>query len=157
VPRPCKSVLLLLNMHQSHKQQLTHKQVNYQHTCPCCFMQGPFVLHQKQQQCMLLRNPGVTLASQLCSSLHCTWYCPIHMIDCVLLSCMMQLSAAAAYFGLDDYQKDVILGGYIMAAFFAVGAPAALLVRPGQDSSGPGPLSTGPQLPGDLPAVLAAS
>jgi integral membrane sensor domain MASE1 len=42
----------------------------------------------------------------------------------------MQLSAAAAYFGLDDSQKDTILGGYIMAAFFAVGAPAALLVRP---------------------------
>jgi hypothetical protein len=40
----------------------------------------------------------------------------------------VQLSAAAAYFHLDDYQKDTVLGGYIMAAFFAVGAPAALLV-----------------------------
>ncbi|KAF6255108.1 major facilitator superfamily domain-containing protein [Scenedesmus sp. NREL 46B-D3] len=37
------------------------------------------------------------------------------------------LSAAAAYFGLNEHQKDTILGGYLMAAFFLVGAPAALL------------------------------
>lgn len=42
----------------------------------------------------------------------------------------LQLSAAAAYFGLDDGQKDTYLGGYLMAAFFIVGAPAALAVRP---------------------------
>jgi MFS family permease len=39
-----------------------------------------------------------------------------------------QLSAAADYFGFDEDQKDQLLGGYISAAFFAVGAPAALLV-----------------------------
>ncbi|KAG1670543.1 hypothetical protein FOA52_015408 [Chlamydomonas sp. UWO 241] len=38
------------------------------------------------------------------------------------------LSMAAAFFGLDDAQKDEYLGGYVSAAFFAVGAPAALLV-----------------------------
>eukprot|EP00878_Enallax_costatus_P035709 GHUV01039910.1.p1 GENE.GHUV01039910.1~~GHUV01039910.1.p1 ORF type:complete len:368 (+),score=86.75 GHUV01039910.1:356-1459(+) len=37
------------------------------------------------------------------------------------------LSAAAAYFGLNDQQKDTYLGGYLMAAFFLVGAPAALV------------------------------
>uniref|UniRef100_A0A383W382 Major facilitator superfamily (MFS) profile domain-containing protein n=1 Tax=Tetradesmus obliquus TaxID=3088 RepID=A0A383W382_TETOB len=37
------------------------------------------------------------------------------------------LSAAAAYFGLNDQQKDTILGGYLMAAFFLIGAPSALL------------------------------
>jgi hypothetical protein len=41
----------------------------------------------------------------------------------------VQLSAAAAFFGLDDRQKDVILGGYMMAAFFLIGAPSALVVR----------------------------
>lgn len=41
----------------------------------------------------------------------------------------VQLSAAAAYFGLDERQKDTYLGGYLMAAFFLVGAPAALVVR----------------------------
>lgn len=46
----------------------------------------------------------------------------------LLLTCL-QLSAAAAYFGLDDRQKDTYLGGYLMAAFFLVGAPAALVVR----------------------------
>lgn len=39
-----------------------------------------------------------------------------------------QLSAAAAYFNLDERQKDTVLGGYLMAAFFLVGAPAALVV-----------------------------
>ena len=38
------------------------------------------------------------------------------------------LSAAAAFFGFDDVQKDTLLGGYISAAFFAVGAPAAMIV-----------------------------
>ncbi|MEW5311908.1 MAG: hypothetical protein WDW38_003584 [Sanguina aurantia] len=37
------------------------------------------------------------------------------------------LSAAALDFGFDDIEKDEKLGGYIMAAFFVVGAPAALL------------------------------
>lgn len=40
----------------------------------------------------------------------------------------MQLSVAAEFFGFDDTQKDVYLGGYVNVAFFAVGAPAALLV-----------------------------
>lgn len=40
----------------------------------------------------------------------------------------MQLSAAAHFFGMDDTQKDVLLGGYVNAAFFAVGAPSALIV-----------------------------
>lgn len=40
----------------------------------------------------------------------------------------MQLTAAAREFGFDDKQKDVYLGGYLMAAFFIVGAPSALLV-----------------------------
>jgi predicted MFS family arabinose efflux permease len=38
------------------------------------------------------------------------------------------LSAAAAEFGLDDAQKDAVLGGGLMACFFLVGAPAALIV-----------------------------
>ncbi|GLC48102.1 hypothetical protein PLESTB_000715300 [Pleodorina starrii] len=38
------------------------------------------------------------------------------------------LTAAAHYFGLSERQKDTLLGGALMAAFFAVGAPAALLV-----------------------------
>lgn len=40
----------------------------------------------------------------------------------------MQLSVAAEFFGFDNTQKDVYLGGYVNVAFFAVGAPAALLV-----------------------------
>lgn len=42
---------------------------------------------------------------------------------------LSQLSEAAEYFGLNEQQKDTYLGGYLMAAFFIVGAPAALLVR----------------------------
>jgi predicted MFS family arabinose efflux permease len=38
------------------------------------------------------------------------------------------LSAAAADFGLDDAEKDRVLGGALMACFFLVGAPAALVV-----------------------------
>ncbi|EFJ46143.1 hypothetical protein VOLCADRAFT_93591 [Volvox carteri f. nagariensis] len=38
------------------------------------------------------------------------------------------LTAAANYFRLNERQKDTLLGGALMAAFFAVGAPAALLV-----------------------------
>jgi MFS family permease len=38
------------------------------------------------------------------------------------------LSTAAAFFGFNDVQKDQLLGGYISAAFFAVGAPSAMLV-----------------------------
>ncbi|PNH00064.1 hypothetical protein TSOC_014128, partial [Tetrabaena socialis] len=38
------------------------------------------------------------------------------------------LTEAAAFFGMDERQKDTLLGGALMAAFFAVGAPAALLV-----------------------------
>ena len=44
----------------------------------------------------------------------------------------VQLSAAAEFFGFDDTQKDVYLGGYVNVAFFAVGAPAALLVGGGR-------------------------
>lgn len=56
---------------------------------------------------------------------------PYALASTTLLSCrVLQLSAAAAYFGLDDVQKDTYLGGYLMAAFFLVGAPAALLVSP---------------------------
>eukprot|EP00798_Chlamydomonas_sp_ICE-L_P021214 gene21214-28123_t len=38
------------------------------------------------------------------------------------------LSEAAEFFGFDDEEKDRYLGGYISAGFFAVGAPAALLM-----------------------------
>lgn len=37
-------------------------------------------------------------------------------------------TAIADEFGFDDKQKDLYLGAYISGAFFAVGAPAALLV-----------------------------
>ncbi len=47
----------------------------------------------------------------------------------VLAFVYMQLTAAANDFGFDSDQKDRYLGGYLMAAFFLVGAPAALLVR----------------------------
>jgi predicted membrane-bound spermidine synthase len=47
----------------------------------------------------------------------------------LLLVLRVQLSAAAAYFGLNEQQKDTFLGGYLMAAFFLIGAPSALLVR----------------------------
>lgn len=40
-----------------------------------------------------------------------------------------QLSAAAEDFGFTEEEKDTYLGGYVMAAFFLVGAPAALVVR----------------------------
>ena len=59
----------------------------------------------------------------LCS--HC--YCPTAPQPLPL----QQLSAAAEFFGFDDTEKDEMLGGYIGAAFFAVGAPAALLVMLG--------------------------
>ncbi len=39
-----------------------------------------------------------------------------------------QNTAIADDFGFDDKQKDLYLGAYISGAFFAVGAPAALLV-----------------------------
>eukprot|EP00878_Enallax_costatus_P045766 GHUV01055247.1.p1 GENE.GHUV01055247.1~~GHUV01055247.1.p1 ORF type:complete len:296 (+),score=80.51 GHUV01055247.1:482-1369(+) len=48
------------------------------------------------------------------------------LLNHVMRVCL-QLSAAAAYFGLNDQQKDTYLGGYLMAAFFLVGAPAALV------------------------------
>ncbi|KAG1658249.1 hypothetical protein FOA52_008509 [Chlamydomonas sp. UWO 241] len=38
------------------------------------------------------------------------------------------LTPAAEFFGYDETQKDVYLGGYVSAAFFGVGAPAALVV-----------------------------
>ncbi|KAG2447464.1 hypothetical protein HYH02_007785 [Chlamydomonas schloesseri] len=38
------------------------------------------------------------------------------------------LTEAAEFFGMTEQQKDTLLGGALMAAFFAVGAPAALLV-----------------------------
>ncbi|KAG2422826.1 hypothetical protein HXX76_015768 [Chlamydomonas incerta] len=38
------------------------------------------------------------------------------------------MTEAAEYFGMNEQQKDTLLGGALMAAFFAVGAPAALLV-----------------------------
>jgi hypothetical protein len=63
---------------------------------------------------------------------HGAWPHPLcaPLFATVLLVCTpAQLSAAAAYFGLDDRQKDALLGGWLMAAFFIVGAPASLLVR----------------------------
>jgi hypothetical protein len=39
-----------------------------------------------------------------------------------------QLTAAAADLGLAPEQRDSHLGGYVSAAFFAVGAPAAMIV-----------------------------
>ena len=36
------------------------------------------------------------------------------------------LSAIATEFGMSDEDKDRLLGGYVSAIFFAVGAPAAL-------------------------------
>lgn len=85
-----------------------------------------------------VQGPGATgTASNRTSPSHtpqrCTAACLTHLpvvlfaLLCRAVPCCLQLSAAAAYFGLDDYQKDTVLGGYIMAAFFAVGAPAALL------------------------------
>ncbi len=44
-------------------------------------------------------------------------------------TCAPQLTQAAEYFGFDEQEKDQYLGGYVMAAFFIVGAPSALLVR----------------------------
>ena len=41
----------------------------------------------------------------------------------------VQLSEAAKTFGFTDLQRDQYLGGAVSAAFFIVGAPAALLVR----------------------------
>ena len=41
---------------------------------------------------------------------------------------MLQLTAAAEYFDMTEKQKDTLLGGALAAAFFTVGAPAALLV-----------------------------
>eukprot|EP00798_Chlamydomonas_sp_ICE-L_P009776 gene9778-7658_t len=38
------------------------------------------------------------------------------------------LSEAAEFFGFDEQEKDRYLGGYISAGFFAIGAPAALLM-----------------------------
>jgi hypothetical protein len=38
------------------------------------------------------------------------------------------LTEAARFFGFNDKQRDELLGGAVMAAFFLVGAPAALLV-----------------------------
>eukprot|EP00195_Chlamydomonas_chlamydogama_P007517 CAMPEP_0202907246 /NCGR_PEP_ID=MMETSP1392-20130828/41834_1 /ASSEMBLY_ACC=CAM_ASM_000868 /TAXON_ID=225041 /ORGANISM="Chlamydomonas chlamydogama, Strain SAG 11-48b" /LENGTH=249 /DNA_ID=CAMNT_0049596059 /DNA_START=60 /DNA_END=805 /DNA_ORIENTATION=+ len=38
------------------------------------------------------------------------------------------LTEAAEFFGFDEDEKDQYLGGYISAGFFAVGAPAALLI-----------------------------
>lgn len=49
------------------------------------------------------------------------------MFEALLLR--MQLTAAAKDFGLNDADKDKYLGGILMAAFFLVGAPAALVVR----------------------------
>lgn len=40
----------------------------------------------------------------------------------------LQMTQAAEFFGFDSDEKDQYLGGYIMAAFFTVGAPAAILV-----------------------------
>ncbi|KIZ04154.1 major facilitator superfamily MFS-1 [Monoraphidium neglectum] len=37
------------------------------------------------------------------------------------------LTAAANDFGLDSHQKDTYLGGYVMAAFFMIGAPSAII------------------------------
>lgn len=38
------------------------------------------------------------------------------------------MTAAARDFGLDDKKRDTVLGGYMMAAFFLIGAPSAIIV-----------------------------
>jgi hypothetical protein len=48
---------------------------------------------------------------------------------------VLQLSAAARDFGFNDADKDRLLAGYTMAAFFVVGAPAALVVSGRRRSS----------------------
>lgn len=50
---------------------------------------------------------------------------------CACLPVLVQLTAAARFFGFDDKQRDSLLGGALMAAFFIVGAPAAIVVRTG--------------------------
>lgn len=62
---------------------------------------------------------------------------PSNLCICHPMHALLQLSAAAEFFHLDDSQKDMYLGGYLMAAFFLVGAPAALLVGEGK-AGGPG-------------------
>jgi hypothetical protein len=46
----------------------------------------------------------------------------------VLCSAAPQLTAAAKYFHFNNKQRDSLLGGVVQAAFFIVGAPAALVV-----------------------------
>ncbi len=50
-----------------------------------------------------------------------------------------QLTEAANFFGMSERQKDTLLGGALMAAFFAVGAPAALVVSDTWAWTGQGP------------------
>lgn len=76
---------------------------------------------QQQQQHHVPHHVPLQATCAVCS------FTSVHM--CMRCS-LLQMSAAAAYFGLDDYQKDTYLGGYLMAAFFLIGAPAALLVSP---------------------------
>lgn len=79
------------------------------------------------QQAAMQRAHGMLAASPLSPLLRppthtrCTPMCvPMHG---------PQLTAAAKDFGLNPMQRDTYLGGYVMAAFFVVGAPSAVLVR----------------------------
>ncbi len=45
-----------------------------------------------------------------------------------LVCSLTQMTEAAEFFGMSEGQKDTLLGGAVMAAFFVVGAPASLLV-----------------------------
>ncbi len=54
-----------------------------------------------------------------------------------MLPCTPQLTQVAEDFGFNETQKDTLLGGVIMACFFAVGAPAAMVVRATQPRRAP--------------------
>ncbi len=55
------------------------------------------------------------------------------------------LSEVAVDFGFDEHQRDVYLGGYVPAAFYCMGAPAAIVVSTQlhRHRSRAGPLGSG--------------
>lgn len=64
------------------------------------------------------------------------------------------LTAIAQDFGFDDAQRDKYLGGYIAAAFYMVGAPAALLFGYLSDTSNRRNLLFAAVLLGEGPCIL---
>ena len=72
-------------------------------------------------QCVLLlhlqQGSSSILVQELCQSSHCP------RKRCLLVCRQIQKD-----FGFTDQQKDALLGGWIAAAFFLVGAPSALLM-----------------------------